>query len=234
MEYLEIYNKARVVPEDAQKTITAGRLKGFTDINPMWRIKKLTELFGPCGLGWWYTVDRKEIIHDTQTNQSAAFVDITLYYTFNGEVSKGIPGTGGSGFVSQEKNGPRMSDECFKMALTDAISVAAKALGIGADIYWGADRSKYSNPNEEDTPFKPAKKGKKKEEEEPIICSDCGAVLTGYTGKDGVQYSAREQERYTVNSFGRTLCLSCWKKATEEKRQDYGNSTHAYDSDLAT
>ena len=55
-----------------------------------------------------------------------------------------IYGTGGSSFVAQEKNGPYMSDECFKMALTDAISVAAKALGIGADVYFDQDRTKYS------------------------------------------------------------------------------------------
>ena len=36
-----------------------------------------------------------------------------------------------------------MSDECYKMALTDAISVAAKALGVAADVYYKNDRSKY-------------------------------------------------------------------------------------------
>lgn len=49
MDKLEIYNRCREVPKEAQKAIAAGRLKGKTDINPMWRIKKLTELFGPAG-----------------------------------------------------------------------------------------------------------------------------------------------------------------------------------------
>ena len=44
---MRIYNAVREVPKEARKPITAGRLKGMTDINPMWRIKKLTELFGP-------------------------------------------------------------------------------------------------------------------------------------------------------------------------------------------
>ena len=47
---LELYDKIRQVPDNAKKTISAGRLKGKTDINPMWRIKTLTEQFGPCGL----------------------------------------------------------------------------------------------------------------------------------------------------------------------------------------
>lgn len=46
MDKMTIYEQCREVPKDAQKPIAAGRLKGKTDINPMWRIKKLTELFG--------------------------------------------------------------------------------------------------------------------------------------------------------------------------------------------
>lgn len=52
MDKMTIYEQCREVPKDAQKPIAAGRLKGKTDINPMWRIKKLTELFGPSGTGW--------------------------------------------------------------------------------------------------------------------------------------------------------------------------------------
>jgi hypothetical protein len=146
MENLKLYNIGREVPENAKKPINAGRLKGMTDINPMWRIKRLTEMFGACGVGWWYEITHKEIVHDDYTKQKAAFVDIKLYYIDldTGHASHGIFGTGGASFVAQEKNGPYMSDECFKMALTDAISVAAKALGIGADVYFGKDRTKYN------------------------------------------------------------------------------------------
>lgn len=59
MDNLELYNRVRSVPEEAKKAITAGRTKGFTDINPMWRIKKLTEEFGVCGIGWYYKPVKK-------------------------------------------------------------------------------------------------------------------------------------------------------------------------------
>ena len=52
MENLEIYNKLKEVPKEAQKPITGGRLNGMIDIKPMWRIEKLTEVFGICGIGW--------------------------------------------------------------------------------------------------------------------------------------------------------------------------------------
>lgn len=150
MDNLHFYNLGREVPDEAKKPISAGRLKGMTDINPMWRIKRLTEMFGPCGMGWWYEITEKHVISDDATKQRAAFVDILLFYKDpeSGEVSRGIPGTGGSSFVAQERSGLYLSDECFKMALTDAISVAAKALGIGADVYFDKDRTKYTGQDE--------------------------------------------------------------------------------------
>ena len=143
MDNLEIYNKVANVPNEAKKSIVAGRLKGKTDINPMWRIKALTEVFGVCGVGWKYEITNKEII-DGAEGIKCAIVDINLYIKVNGEWSDAIPGTGGSSFVAKEQAGLYTSDECFKMALTDAISVSCKALGVGADVYWQAGRSKYT------------------------------------------------------------------------------------------
>jgi len=46
--------------------------------------------------------------------------------------------------VENESKGPHTSDEAYKMALTDALSVAMKALGVAADIYLGMwDGSKF-------------------------------------------------------------------------------------------
>lgn len=144
MENMTIYDACRSVPESAKKAITAGRLKGKTDINPMWRIKRLTEQFGPCGIGWYYKPVRKWL--ETHGDETAAFVDIELYVKIGGEWSMPIAGTGGSMFAARQKDGVYISDECYKMATTDAISVACKQLGVGADVYWDADRTKYDDP----------------------------------------------------------------------------------------
>ena len=145
MENLEIYNKLKEVPEDAQKKITGGRLNGMTDIKPMWRIEKLTEVFGICGIGWKTKIKNKEILEGAN-GEKIAIVDIDLYVKIDGEWSDAIEGTGGSSFVTNETKGLYTSDECFKMAYTDAISVACKSLGMGADIYWGD--SKYNKQQE--------------------------------------------------------------------------------------
>lgn len=142
---LELYDKIRAVPDEAQKTIGGGRLKGMTDINPMWRIKTLTEQFGPCGFGWYYEVVEKWIDTSMAKDEITANVMINLYVKMGNEWSKAIVGIGGSMLVASEKNGLYVDDECYKKALTDAISVACKALGMGADVYWANDRTKYSN-----------------------------------------------------------------------------------------
>lgn len=141
MENLYYYELSREVPESAKKKITGGRINGMTDINPMWRIKKLTEMFGPCGIGWYYESVNEWM--ETFEKEVAAFVKIKLYIKIDGEWSKPIQGTGGSKFVEMQRSGAYVSDECYKMATTDAISVACKQLGIGADVYWDKDESKY-------------------------------------------------------------------------------------------
>ena len=140
-----IFKQVKSVPDEAKKKITGGRLNGMTDIKPMWRIQRLTEIFGPCGIGWKTTIKNKEII-DGANGEKIAIVDIDLFVKIRGIWSDAIEGTGGSSFVANEKNGLYTSDECFKMAYTDALSVACKSLGMGADVYWGD--SKYNQTKE--------------------------------------------------------------------------------------
>lgn len=146
MGNLDLYNRVRVVPEEAKKPIKGGRLNGMTDINPMWRIKVLTSEYGPCGIGWFYKPVKKWT--EQAGGETVAFVDIELFIKVDGEWSQPICGTGGSKLSQNERNGLFVSDECYKMATTDAISVACKQLGIGADVYFEADRTKYDSPFE--------------------------------------------------------------------------------------
>lgn len=146
---LNLYNDVRSVPDEAKKPITAGRIKGFIDINPMWRIKTLTNQFGPCGSGWYYEITDKWI-DDGPENQKTANIQINLYVKQDSEWSKAIPGLGGSQFITKEKNGLYMSKEAYKMALTDSLSVACKALGIGADVYFSNDARNEITEDEKD------------------------------------------------------------------------------------
>lgn len=195
MDNLTIYNEVRNVPDSAKRRIEAGRLKGKTDINPMWRIKALTEKFGPCGFGWKYVITDKRL-EQGANGEIAAFLDIDLFVKADGVWSDAIPGTGGSAFVAKEKNGPYTSDECFKMALTDAISVACKALGFGADVYWEADRSKYDKPESK--------------QEAPVLCECCGLPIKAVKCGDRV-YPTNEIVENAVKKYGKRLCWGCMR-----------------------
>lgn len=204
MDNMTIYNAVRSVPDSAKRRIEAGRLKGKTDINPMWRIKALTEQFGPCGYGWKYVITDKRL-EQGANGEVAAFLDIDLFVKAGGAWSDAIPGTGGSAFVAKEKNGPYTSDECFKMALTDAISVACKALGFGADVYWDADKSKYDKPDKCEK--KPDNKA-----DAPMLCEHCGLPIKSVKRLDRV-YPTSEIAENSVKKYGKRLCWVCMKAA---------------------
>lgn len=155
MNNLDIYNRVRQVPAEAQKTIGAGKLKGFTDINPMWRIKMLTDVFGPCGFGWY--LESEEHWEEEIGNEIGAFCKVYLRvkHPETGEWSAPIIGIGGSKLAGKGV-GDGLNDEAYKMAFSDALSVACKNLGVAADIYYAKDRTKY-NGYVETSPAKPKK-----------------------------------------------------------------------------
>lgn len=142
MDNMAIYEQVRSVPKEAQKQFNNGRFSG-TDINPMWRIEKLTDVYGACGEGWY--IEPLSHWSEQAGNETCVFVEINLYVKNGDEWSKPIFGTGGSKILQDSKKGLYVNDEAYKMATTDAISVACKHLGFGADIYWGRSDTKYTD-----------------------------------------------------------------------------------------
>lgn len=150
---LRYYAYSAEPPKEATRGFN--NTKGFsgTDINGMWRIRVLTEMFGPAGLGWYteesYTVDDRYGEH-----QEVIFCDLNLFVRDpeTGEWSMPITGQGGNLMWSWKWRNPETKDEkvwlpnddAYKMSWTDAFGSACKKLGIGAKIYWSADRSKYT------------------------------------------------------------------------------------------
>lgn len=149
MNEMKLWDAVKQPPPEVLKKILGGRLSGMTDIKPQWRYEKATEQFGPCGFGWKYTVDKKWL-EPGANEEVVAFADISLYVKIDDQWSEAIPGHGGSKFIAREKiNTPDerlyTSDEAYKMAVTDALSVSFKQLGFGADVHMGRwDGSKYS------------------------------------------------------------------------------------------
>lgn len=206
---MRYYEQGRSVPNDALKAFSNGRFSG-TDINPMWRIKKLTEMFGPCGIGWYTEVTRQEVVHADDDNMMV-FVDVNLYVKEGGEWSKPIFGTGGNTL----KVKGRGDDEGYKKAYTDAVSIACKALGIGADVWYANDTtSKYADKYVDGSAEAAQEAGKKKMEQvnaqlAALQQNPAPTVAKGMASEEQIEYvkANADDETYlkAMEHFGANL-----------------------------
>jgi hypothetical protein len=131
---MEIWELLKDVPQQAQKTFR--RQGGFsgTDVSPQWRMKRLTEVFGPAGCGWGYE------IKSNWESKDCCFVLLEGWYKWGNEIHK-IPATIGGTQMS------RTPDESYKMAVTDAFGKSFSQIGLAATVYLGEDfsGSKYAS-----------------------------------------------------------------------------------------
>lgn len=199
-ENLRIWGRVAQVPKGSLKQITGGRMNGKSDINPTWRLQAATEVFGPVGDGWNYDIVDLFTVPGVE-GELMCFAKVNVFYKKdNGEWSEGVPGIGGNMLVVKEKAGLRSNDEGYKMAITDALSVAFKALGFGAEVYAGRwDGTKYFNPV---LAARPVSEEKKPEPETKIVGeTENGEPVT----EDGeilspAENSSPEQEGEKINT----------------------------------
>lgn len=148
MDNMRIYNAGRAVPPGAVKKITGGAYgkAGLSDINPQWRIEKMTELFGPCGIGWTWQPE------DIRIEEGLCLAHVTVRYReeSGGAFSEPVHGYGGT--VMGKMND---DSDVLKSTFTDAVSNALRYIGIGADVWYKPGRgaadnqfdTKYSAPS---------------------------------------------------------------------------------------
>lgn len=152
MNAIEIYKSLSQPPATALRQITAGNLKGKTDINPQWRYEAMTEKFGLVGIGWKYEI-QKLWTENGAKSEVLAFAQVAVFIrnADTKEWSDPIVGIGGSKLVNAfNAAGLQSNDEGYKMAVTDAFSTSLKMLGVAADIYAGRwDGSKYKDTPQE-------------------------------------------------------------------------------------
>lgn len=211
---LRYFDLVKDTPADAQKPIEAGRLKNFTEISPLWRILKLTEVFGPCGTGWKYAITDKQFvpIHSEKDGkhieEMVVYVSINLYYREGDGWSDAIPGEGGDMVATLEKGGIHIKDDAVKGALTDAIGNACQKLGMSYDIYSKKYESKYSgnyDGGKRDEPVvKEAVCPRCKKQVAPLVNNKTGQTIYG---------------TQVLRQFG-GVCRACYMAEQKEKSPD--------------
>ena len=202
---IEIYKSLSRPPKDALREIQAGKLRGKTDINPQWRYKAMTEMFGLVGIGWKYEV-QKLWTEQGAGSEKLAFAQVAVFVKDGDAWSEPIVGIGGSRLVQLEKGAAVSNDEGYKMAVTDAFSTALKMLGVAADIYAGRwDGTKYNDePATLPQPPAPPKKQPAKfafepkgGETTPAEKNELGGLFSTKYPDGGAVFSKAEAKKYS-------------------------------------
>jgi hypothetical protein len=109
--------------------------KGFGDlttIDPMYQIMKMTEVFGPCGIGWGWSANYTY----TEAN---VFAEVSIWLETPVQIYGPV-----SSVQSLHKTNGKLDDECTKKAMTDALTKALSHVGVSADVFLGMhDNVKY-------------------------------------------------------------------------------------------
>lgn len=132
----------RTDPANTKKFQRAGGFKG-TAIRPIYTERKMTEVFGACGVGWGINKPDFQVVSGSD-GQTAVYCTVAIWIMEPGAISEPIYGVGGDMVVVKQSSGLRTDDEAFKKAFTDAVGNAMKHLGMSADVHMGLfDDSKY-------------------------------------------------------------------------------------------
>jgi hypothetical protein len=126
---------------------------GFSGTSPnaAYLAMKATEKFGPCGIGWGYSVISEElvqgapIVHEKTPpcNEIIHKVLLKLWYVLDGTKGE-LCHFGQTTFVGKNKYGPFTDEEAPKKSITDAMTKCLSLLGFSADIHLGMyDDNKY-------------------------------------------------------------------------------------------
>jgi hypothetical protein len=133
----------RLGKTDPAHTKPFKRAGGFagTAIKPMASFRRMTEEFGPCGVGWGVNAP----VFDT-LNAADELLVFCIVSIWHGSPDRVVYGVGGDKVMGKFKTGAYTDDEAFKKAFTDAITNALKLIGVGADVHMGMfDDNKYVN-----------------------------------------------------------------------------------------
>jgi hypothetical protein len=134
----------RTDPKHTKQFQRAGGFKG-TAIKPMFSYLRMTETFGPCGIGWGVGEPTFQVVPGSD-GEVLVYCTASVWYCEGETMSRTVYGVGGDKVVNKFSSGLKSDDEAFKKAFTDAVTNALKLIGVGADVHMGMfDDNKYVN-----------------------------------------------------------------------------------------
>jgi hypothetical protein len=139
---MALWERVCVTDPKAVKPITGKQYSGNSP-RPYWIVERLTAEFGPCGIGWGYSIlaERMERLTDTDVLHVAV---VRFWYVLDGKRGE-VEQIGQTKAVYAKKDGSLLVDEdAPKKSVTDALVKCASYIGVAGDIFSGRwDDSKY-------------------------------------------------------------------------------------------
>lgn len=127
---MHIWNQ--VCKTDPDFTKEVGFRGGFTSIDPQYQLQRMTETFGPCGMGWGYEAEDWEIRLDDEN----IITKVTVRVWWRDEAGE-IRFLGPVTTTAMLVDGGRVDLDACKKATTDALTKSYSRLGVNADVFLG-------------------------------------------------------------------------------------------------
>lgn len=143
MSNKELWERVCITNPAAVKPITGKQYQGNSP-KPYWLIERMTDEFGPVGIGWGVTVksERFERLGEFDVLHVAV---VSVWYVLDGKRTESFDQMGGTKAAYKTKNGALMVDEdAGKKSVTDGMVKCLSMIGFAGDIFSGRwDDSKY-------------------------------------------------------------------------------------------
>lgn len=126
-----------------------GKSYGGNSPSPYYLVRKATEVFGPCGIGWGFDIVEERLIEGH--NAKIHHARVAVWYDWNGKRGR-VEHVGQTTFSGVRNNGNLFTDEdAPKKSITDALTKALSMLGFAGDIFMGRwDDNRYVAQLEEE------------------------------------------------------------------------------------
>lgn len=155
---MRLWDRVCVTDPKAVKPIT-GKDYGGNSPKPYWIIQRLTEEFGPCGLGWGYAIEDERFERFSETD-NLHIARVRLWYIMPDTQQRGEVvqmGQTKATYVTS-KGIFKVDEDAPKKSVTDALVKCASYIGFAGDIFSGRwddsryvswAREQYEEPREE-------------------------------------------------------------------------------------
>lgn len=144
VEHMSLWQAVEKTPPSETKAITGKAYRG-TSPKPYWIVRRATETFGPCGIGWGFTIVNERVENGGKAGDRVHIAHVRVWYKWDGQRGE-VEHIGQTMLSGTNKNGLYTDEDAPKKSVTDALVKALSMIGFAGDIFAGRyDDSKYVN-----------------------------------------------------------------------------------------